>query len=210
MKLSLSSLRGRDRRALLVGLVAFVAYGTVVGADSYFAALGTARAQLETQRELLARELGMLEADRSIEQRLRASAAGFATLSEAMFSATDSLAAVSDLSSFLLDEARSSRVHVEHVESRSSSVQTEGLVTLMVMLRGRSDLEGLTDFAAALNEADRLIRIEQLSITRLPAPEPANEPSGAGPPDVQVLEFSALVTGYALPDDSGSREGVEG
>lgn len=210
MRMWLSSLRDRDRRALLLGLVAFVAYGAVVGADSYFATLGNARAQLETQRELLARELGMLDADRSIERRLRKSEAGFATLSEAMFSATDSLAAVSDLSSFLLDEAHSSRVHVEHAESRSSSVQTEGVVTLMVMLRGRGDLEGLMDFAAALNEADRLIRIEQLSITRLPAPASANESSDVGPPDVQVLEFSALVTGYALPDDSGSREGVEG
>lgn len=210
MKLSLSSLRVRDRRALLVGLSTVVAYGTVLGAGSYMTRLSGARAQLEAQRHLLGRELGMLEAERRVERRLGESAARFATRSEAMFSAADSLAAVSDLSSFLLDVARGNRLHVEHVESRSSSARTEGLVTLMVILRGRTDLEGLIDFATALGEADRLIRIEQLSVTRLPSPEPEGPPGGGAARDVQVLEFSAFVTGFALPDDPVGPEGAEG
>lgn len=206
MTFSATSLSARDRRALLIGAMALLVYVAVVGARSYGTAVGDARRHLDAQRELLARELGMLEAERRIDGRLQEVAVSFASRSEAMFSAADSLAAVSDLSAFLLDAARQNRVHVEHVEGRSSSVQTEGAVTLMVMLRGRSDLEGLADFTTALGEAANLIRIEQFSITRMPSPERGDPADTAASPDVQVLEFSALVTGYALPEDGDGRE----
>lgn len=201
MKLSLSTLRPRDRRALLLGCLALVAYATFLGIRGYASSLGQAREQLATERELLARELGMLQGADVAEERLQLAAARFATRSEAMFAAADSLAAVSELSAYLQDVARESRVHVEHVESRSSSAETSGLVTLIVALRGRSDLRGIVDFMNAVRESENLIRVEQLSISRLPG-SGTRDPDAASPaPDVQVLEFSALMSGYALPAD---------
>jgi hypothetical protein len=210
VKPSLAGLGVRDRRALLGLTLALVIYAAIVGVRSYAVGWGDAREELDVQRELLARELGLLEAERAIDGRLQRVAASFASRSEAMFTAADSLAAVSDLSALLLDLAAQSRVHVEHVESRSSSAETAGVVTLMVILRGRSDLEGLLDFTGALGEAANLIRVEQLSITRLPTSEPRGMEEDSIVPDVQVLEFSALVTGYALPDESPGPDGERG
>ena len=210
MKPSLAGLGARDRRALVGLTLALVTYAAIVGVRSYAVAWGGAHEELDVQRELLARELGLLEAERAIDARLQRVAARFASRSEAMFSAADSLAAVSDLSALLVDIAAQNRVHVEHVESRSSSVETAGVMTLMVILRGRSDVEGLFDFTGALAEATNLIRVEQLSITRLPATEPRGMEEDTIVPDVHVLEFSALVTGYALPEKSPGPDGERG
>lgn len=209
MKLPALSLRSRDRRALRVGGIVVLAYLGILGGQRYMADLGELHDQVALQRGILAREIGVLESGSSIDRDLQVTAAAFASRSASMFPAADSLAAVSDLSSYLLDLAEQMRVLIEHSEGRSSSLETPGLVTLMVMLRGRSDLEGLVAFLTALDAAPNLIRVEQLSITRLPS-SPPPETTGAAPsPDVQVLEFSALVTGYALPPAADSTKKVD-
>lgn len=207
MKISLPTLRRRDRRAVLLGCLALVAYVAFLGIRSYASSLGHAREQLAAERELLARELGMLESADAAEEQLQLAAARFATRSAAMFAAADSLAAVSELSAHLQDIARENRVHVEHVESRSSSTETSGFVTLMVVIRGRSDLQGIVDFMNAARESESLIRVQQLSITRVPGTG-AGGPEAVSPEsDVQELEFSALMSGYALPDDAAPQRG---
>ena len=196
----------RDRRALRLGLLVLVpALLWVWGVRPYRAALGDARDRLAVQRAALARERALLAGGGgAVELRLAADSAADAARPR-LFVARDDLLGSAQLAAYLARAARASDVLLQEADTRPAAVAPSGLRTLQVEIRAESDLEGLLTFLQALEQGERLVRVERLSIAR---PGGADADEGA----VEVLTLSATVLGYALapaggaPDDGAPAE----
>ena len=187
----------RDRRALRLGLVVLVpALLWVWGVQPYRDALADARLRLAAQRQELAREEALLGGGpRAAELRLAADSAADA-LTPRLFAARDDLLGSAQLAAHLARAARANEVLLQEAETRPASLSAAGVRTLQVEIRAESDLEGLLGFLQALEQGERLVRVERLSIARPGGAEADENP-------VERLTLSATVLGYALaPTDT--------
>lgn len=194
----LGGMNARDRRALRLGLLVLApALLWVWGVQPYRAALTEARDGLTLQREALAREQALLAGDGRVSAlRLAADSAADASRPR-LFSARDDLLASAELAGYLARAARASDVLLQEADTRPATVSPSGLRTLQVEIRAESDLEGFLGFLQALEQGERLVRVERLTIAR-----PADADADEG--DVEVLTLSATVLGYALAPDSAA------
>lgn len=191
--MSATRLRPRDRRALLLGaalLLPILLFGLV--GRPYLHALSTTRAELQTQRELLARERTLLEEARAYPARMDDAEAGLRLEVPRLFGGTDELTMTAALAEVVAEEARRSRVLVQGIESREAAPVDEGVLALQVELRALGDLEGVLTFLHALEQGEKLIRVERLAIER------AARYERSAAPEEQVLALTASLRGFAL------------
>lgn len=205
----LPALAPRDRRALRIGgwIVLPVLFATLVVRP-----LGSAwldrREALDQDRALLARELRLVaDAPRDLEL-LRAERRALDASASRLFGGAEAVSASAELARYVAREASGSKLDLEQAETETmldSAAQLPNggpaaTVTdqpLRVSIRARGDIEGIVAFLRALEEGDRLVRVERIAIS---APE-------ENPEDGSLL-LTATVTGLPrlglTPDTSAT------
>lgn len=184
----------RDRRAIawaLGLLIPAVAYR--FAASPYLEALSAAREQVATQRDLLARELTILEEAPEYPQVTRSAVAALRDEQLRLFTGPDPLSAAAGLVNYLGLAADAHRVLIQSAETRAPDPASGGVVVLELALRGMADLEGLLGFLHAVEDGDKLVRIEQITIRSSNQGQRGQRAS-----DEEVLTFAATVHSYAM------------
>lgn len=195
--MSWSTMSPRDRRALAIGgalLVPALLFALVV--RPLAGGVGETRERVREQRELLARERGLVAEAPRYPARLRRAEAALRAEAPRLFRGIDGLAAASALEEYVSDAAERNRVSVRQSESRDGETVAEGITALQVDLQGEGDLRGILSLLRALDSGPRLVRVEQLAI----------EARGAG--DNAPLSFNLTAIGYAMSMDAAD-EGAD-
>lgn len=188
--MNLSRLQRRDRLALAWGaalVVPAVCYALVL--QPYLSTLQGSRERLVEQRGLLARELALLDGAQRYPARMREMQVALGREGPRLFSGVDALSATSALTYYVSDRARRSRVVVQRVESDTPEASSRGLLLLRLNVGAEGDLEGILSFLRAIENGDKLVRVERLSIERA---------RSYGESEDEALTFSATITGYAV------------
>jgi hypothetical protein len=185
------SLSRRDRRALLAGaavvLVALAIHAAVRPALESYA---DTRERIASQRQLLARELGLLAQapsygtffDRS-EEALRGSAA-------TLFGGAEEATATARLATYVGEHARLSGLLLEQSEAGAGELLQEGVLALSLQVRVAGDLEGVLALLRRLETGPKLVRVERLLIER--------SERFAGAANREVVVMSARLRGYSM------------
>lgn len=186
------SLSARDRRALWLGaLLVLPALGVVFAVRPYLAALDSTRDQLAAERGALARErAAVAAAARNPEYQLVADSLMRAAI-PTLFSGRDDVIATAELVSYLGAVANENDVWLQNATTRPSTTTESGVRALHVALRAESDLAGLLRFLRALEQGDRLLRVERLDVSVRPT-----DFTDSG---VEPVTIAATVTAFALP-----------
>ena len=196
----LPALGTRDKRALRIGgwIVLPVLFATLVVRP-----LGSAwldrRAALDQERALLARELRLVaDAPRDLEL-LHAERRALDASASRLFGGAEAVSASAELARYLAREASRSKLDLEEAETETTLDTAANLPNgggvattastdqaLRVSIRARGDIEGIVGFLRALEQGDRLVRIERITIT----------PPDENPEDGSLL-LTATVSGLA-------------
>jgi hypothetical protein len=184
-----------ERRTILRGalLLAPVACFTLV-VRPYRTALAEVRERTRVEADALARERGAvaMAARNPALQRLTDSMLQVTT--PRLFSGRDDVMASSELAAYLGRTAEQHRVWMVDATTRPGVLSPAGVRTLRVDLRAESDFEGLLDFLQALEQGDRVVRIERLDVSQAL--------SRVGNEEAETLTIVATVSGFALPNPS--------
>jgi type II secretory pathway component PulM len=194
--------KARDRRAVLTGaLVLAPALLFTFAARPYLRALSDVRARVASQADLLRREEALVAEARTLPARLGQDDRTLASVRSRFVNARDPLAGVAALVGLVGEAARRQGVYLEAVESRPPATLDHGLVALQVIVRGRSDFEGVTRWLRALETAPQLLRVEQLELALIGG----GALSPADSRDVETLAVAANVRAYLLiPERAGT------
>lgn len=196
-------LSARDRRAALIGAVALgagVAWSLAVA--PYVAAVRDATARLEVERQVLARELGIIAEAARYRADATESTAEFMRAATRLFGGGGQEVAAANLAQYLRGVAEVCRVFLRRVDLGAPAPAGTGLVALPVHVAGESDLEGILSLLHALEYGGKLVRVDSLRVT-LP-----RRGAVAADGEPEVLEFAFTATGYLLEsaeqEDKGS------
>jgi type II secretory pathway component PulM len=190
-----AQLRPRDRRALTIGgWILVTAFVFSFGIQPYRRSRAELRERLVEQRGLLERELAVLETAHGIPAALENAAGELADRRALLLPGHDPLAATAALVGMVGEEARHEGVALEAIESRAAEPAGNGIVAVRIEVRGRADLEALLRWMRALETAQRLVRIDGLTVARSDA---GAEPDSA---DTETLLLAAVIHGYVLQD----------
>jgi len=209
----LEGLAPRDRRALLLGLVvAIPAVAWVFGVRPYSRTLEDVQDRVAAERELLARELALVESGPELPDRVRAAEESAARAGSRMLGASSQLLAEAELTGFLEQAASQERVLLEEILSGELGRGEEpppGLTVVRLHLRGESDLEGILRFLDRIERSQILIRVRGLALEPEVARPDATEddPVRRAAVPTGVVGFQLIVDGFAEPE-AGS-EGPE-
>ncbi len=192
-------LHPRDRRALTIGALVLLS-GLFVnfGVRPFLHARAAVRDRLREQRGLLARELELVVAAERLPAEVDAAEGALDAARDRLFPNPDPLSATAALVSVVGEAARREGVLLEVIEAGAPEATGGRLVAVRVDVRGRGDLEGLLRWLAALEDAKRLLRVDQLGVARVNT----GAPTDAG--DVETLTLQATVRGYVLPEATRS------
>jgi hypothetical protein len=189
----------RDRRALRLGIPLLLA-----GLAWHFAVapyLREARAlheQLRVDRELLARERGLVASSGAASSEVRRLSKELIAAAPRLIGGPNQQAATAALTGFLEYAARQNRVYLSRVEPGAPSPAGEGLVAIPVRLRGESDLQGILSLLHGLEHSSKVLRVEALSVkSSRPGELVARE-------EAEVLEFDVVAKGFMLAE-AGAR-----
>jgi hypothetical protein len=185
-----SAMNTRDRRAVMLG--AFVLLPPLLyiwTVRPFRNALADAREQLVTERETLARERAALTLARRNPQLQRVADSAMRQMEPRLFAGRDDVMASAELASYLADVARGARVWIQDAATRPAGPTTSGVRTLHVELRAESDLLGVLRFLQALEQGDKLVRVDRLDVSRSPRSDEE---------DVETLAVTATVSGFAI------------
>jgi hypothetical protein len=197
--LTLRRLAPRDRRAVLLGMLA------LLPALLYIAAVRPYRAALEDVRERAAAERSLLEREEAL---VAGAAAGpgmeslHSTAQQAalrLVSAANVPLAEAEVTTFLEELALLSRVLLQElrgVEPRRGETFTGTLRPIRLSVRGESDLEGIMTFLQRIENSPLLMRINELAIE----PQYVGSARGADRRATGVVGFALVLEAYASPD----------
>ena len=207
--LLLNGLAPRDRRALLIGLGILLPVGAyVLGVKPYRAALEDVRDRVQAERELLARELELLEAGPGMPERMREVQAEAEVHEERLVRAASGVLAEAALTGLLEASALQSRVLLEEIrggELGRGESPPPGLAVVRLHLRGESDLEGVMNFLDRLEKSPLLLRIRGLALEPETARAESDDDGERGPSlPTGVVEFQMIVDGFARVEEYGS------
>ena len=205
----LPALAPRDKRALRIGgwIVLPAIFATLVVRPLGRAWLDR-RAALEQDRSLLARELRLVaDAPRDLEL-LHAERRALDASASRLFGGAEAVSASAELARYVAREASASKLDLEQAETETALDAVEapnGAATpasaadqpLRVSIRARGDIEAIVAFLRALEDGDRLVRVERIAIS---APD-------ENPEDGSLL-LTATVSGLArlglVPDTAAN------
>ncbi len=188
----------RERRMVGVAGAALGVWLLIsLAARPYWTSLGAMRESLARERDLAAREVTLLAESRRFADRY--AAIERTTLDEAprLFPGPDVLAASAALARYVGGQAAVNRVMVQQSEGRPPEDIGSGTVALRLDVKAVSDLQGVADFLYSLEHGSKLVRVEQLVLTKV-----------AGPPQSEGSEALAMVattTGYTFADSAKGR-----
>ena len=206
--LLLSGLTSRDRRAILVGLTILLpALVYVFGVRPYRTALGHLQDRIVVERELLQRELALLESAPSFPGLLDRAEAEAILHEDRLVLAPSGVLAEAVLTGFLESAAARSRVLLEEIRGGELGRGEEppaGLSVVRLHLRGESDLEGVLTFLDEVEEARLLLRVRGLALEPdLSRPESENDGNGRNrePVPTGVVGFQLILDGFARVEE---------
>lgn len=203
-------LSDRDRRAIRLGaLVLLPALAWVFAVSPWLEAVESRRSALEARRSLLRAERDLLADRQRYPEAVRAAAAQLQETAPALLDSRSRGVATAGLTQFLEDRAAARRVRLTATEPRPTRRLDASLVAVPLHVEGESDLQGVLSFLESLEEGPKLLQVDGLRIRRRGTTRQGEE-------EMEVLGFSATVTGYMLfPEaradgdgDVGPRTGV--
>ena len=185
----------RERRTILFGALAIVlGFLGLYVFPRYRIALQAARADVATQRDLLARELALLEDAERYPAAYRTADSALLRAAPRLFDESDDVLATARLASYVAGQALGSRVLLREAESQPTQRSREGVRRLQVDIVAESDTEGMLRFLNSLERGAKLIVVDRISLTR------EERSQARGKPPTAVLMLSATVSGFALAD----------
>ena len=185
---------GRDRRAIILGLCVVIPALLFVASRPYRAALTDGREQLATQRDLLARELALLEDLERYPAAYRTADSALARLAPRLFEETDDVLATARLASYVASQALASHVLLQEAESGPTQRTKDGIRILEAAIRAEGDTEGILRFLQALERGPKLVTVQKLAISR------SERSLAKGRPIIGILSLTATVHGYAMSE----------
>ncbi len=208
--LLLAGLAPRDRKAILLGLAVILpAVGWMTVVRPYREALEDVRDRVAAERELLSRELVLLESAPLLPEAMREAELRAERFESRMLRAASGVLAEGELTRFLEGAAFQNRVLLEQIRSGELARGEEappGLSVVRLQLSGESDLEGIMGFLAAMEGSHLLIRVRGLAL------EPETVRSGTNAREevsrqavpTGVVRFQVIVDGFARLDEARS------
>ena len=185
----------RERRTILLGAFAIVAgFLGLYALPRYRLALEDARADVATQRDLLARELALLEDAERYPAAYRTADSALLRAAPRLFDESDDVLATARLASYVAGQALGSRVLLREAESLPTQRSRDGVRRLQVDIVAESDTEGMLRFLNSLERGSKLIVVDRITLTR----EERSQARGKAP--TAVLMLTATVSGFALAD----------
>lgn len=199
----LAALGPRDRRALRIGgwIVVPVLLATLVARPLANAWIGQ-RSALFQERALLARELRLVAESPRDRDLLRTELQALDAAAPRLFGGADAVSASAALARYVTRAARESGLSLEQAETETaldraaagplpngsmSRGTSPAEPPLRVSIRASGDIEEVVAFLGALEEGDRLVRVEQVTIAA------GDEATG----DDRALLLSATVSALA-------------
>lgn len=179
----LGRLSKRDRRALILGLVILVpALLNSAVVRPYRSAVEAARRSVELQRDLLARERGLLALREQVPELIRNNIREITRLRERLLSTTDPALAEAELTAYLEGLATENNVLLK--EMRAMRSQGDGPVAftpisveplrvepgagvldpIRVTISAESDFEGIASFLNGIDGGRLLVRVVELTL----------------------------------------------
>jgi len=193
----------RDRRAILLGLALMVpALIYVFGVRPYRAALADVLDRVTAERQLLERELALLQSASTIPEAIRRAELEAARVENRMLQARGKVLAEAELTDFLEGSASRSRVLLEEVRSGElarGEAPPPGLEVIRLELRGESDLQGVLYLLDEIEKSQLLLRVRGLALEpELARPETDGDENGAREAvPTGVVTFQIVVDGFA-------------
>jgi hypothetical protein len=180
----------RERRTVVIGLLLVApALLWIYGVRPSREALADTRAEVATQRDLLARELALLEDADRYPAAYRTADSALLRAAPRLFDEADDVLATARLTSYVAGQALGSRVLLQE-RSR------DGIRRLQIEIRAESDTEGMLRFLNSLERGSKLIVVDRIALTR------EERSQMKGKPPVGVLMLTATVSGFALADSA--------
>ncbi len=197
------TLTPRERRTILLGALA-IATGFVglFALPRYRLALTEARADVATQRDLLARELALLEDAERYPAAYRTADSALLRAAPRLFDEQDDVLATARLASYVAGQALGSRVLLQEAESRPTQRSRDGVRRLQIEIAAEGDTEGMLRFLNSLERGSKLIVVDRIGLAR----EERTQMKGKAP--VAVLLLSATISGFALADSGSMHPGA--
>ena len=185
----------RERRTILLGALAIVAgFLGLYALPRYRLALEEARADVVIQRDLLARELALLEDAERYPAAYRTADSALLRAAPRLFDESDDVLATARLASYVAGQALGTRVLLREAESRPTQRSRDGVRRLQVDILAESDTEGMLRFLNSLERGSKLVVVDRITLTR------EERTVAKGKPPTAVLLLSATVSGFALAD----------
>lgn len=185
---------GRERRTIILGLCVVVPWLVFIGSRPYRAALAETREQLVTQRDLLARELALLEDLERYPTAYRMADSALAKIGPRLFDEPDDVLATARLASYVAAQALASHVLLQEAESGPTQRTKDGMRVLQAQIRAEGDTEGILRFLQSLERGPKLVTVRELSLSR------SERSLAKGRPVIGILSLTATVNGYAMTE----------
>lgn len=187
-------LRARDRRAIVIGLIVIApAAAYRVGVEPWMSYRSGLHDALVAERDLYARELAAIrDTERWTEERT-SFAASLDRARPWLLTATSDVAASGRLTRLVSEAGQGANILVQEVRAVETDAPSPTLGVASVAVRALGDLEGIARFLHALENGDRLLRVEELSL----------RPAGMNDGDLergQIMAAGFVVTGYWSAD----------
>jgi type II secretion system (T2SS) protein M len=187
-------LQTRDRRAL--GIAAFAVVAGLAfrfGAIPYIAKHAELRAELQMQRDLYAREAGLIEGVELIDTAVRQSADYLTRNANRVFVADlDANLTASEVQSYVDRIVHIAGVTVSQMDVQAADSLNRGLSRVGLRVRGQGDFEGVMALLDAVQTGPRLLEIQELSVQPPPG---ASTLSGF---DYQALDYAIRVDAFVV------------
>jgi len=181
------------------------ALGYALAVRPYRGALADLQDRIAAEREILSRELALLESAPDLPEAIREAEAAALGAEARMLQAPSALLAEDELTDFLEASAVESRVLLEEIRSgelERGEEPPEGLSIVRLHVRGESDLQGVLGFLDRIEKSRLLLRVRGLALepeVARPGPGEGNQGSRAAVP-TGVLTFQVIVDGFTRPE----------
>jgi hypothetical protein len=202
----LDRLSARDRRAIALGmLVLLPAFAWILIVRPYREALADARANVEAERALLAREEALLAGGQLTEDAMRTAAMEADRARGRLLAGGSDAVAEAKLTDYLERLAADSRVLLIDLRSAPDSRRRDpvpgDLRPVRLVLEGESDLDGIAELLHRIEEGSILLRIDALMMEPVIERARGNERRrGREEPDrTGVTTFTFTAEAYMAP-----------
>jgi hypothetical protein len=212
--LLLRGLAPRDRRAILLGVAVLApALVYVLGVRPYREALAGVRDRVQAERELLARELALLESASDLPGAILRAEEAAGRAEARMLQAPSAVLAEGELTDLLEGSAFRSRVLLEEIRTGELARGEEpppGLSVIRLHLRGESDLQGVLTFLGEIERSHILLRVRGLALEpQVARPESDDETQGSREAEpTGVVTFQLILDGFAHPEGEAEAESL--